>query len=72
MPSRNDQDIILSSNKIIFGAKINTNLDYTPVITPKRVTNDGVILAPRQLSSEEEMSQRWLAVGNTVPDFKVP
>ena len=46
-----------------------SNLHYTRGITPKRVTIGGAHLrglAPGQHSSERT-SQRWRAVGNTVP-----
>ena len=46
-----------------------SNLHYTRVITPKRVTSGGANLrglAPRQRSSEET-SQRWRSVGDTAP-----
>ena len=46
-----------------------SNLHYTRGITPKRVTSGGTHLrglAPGRHSSEET-SQRWRAVGDTVP-----
>ena len=46
-----------------------SNLHYTRGITPKRVTSGGAHLrglAPG-LHSSEETSQRWRAVGDTVP-----
>ena len=46
-----------------------SNLYYTRGITPKRVTSGGAHLrglAPG-VHSSEETSQRWRAVGNTVP-----
>ena len=49
--------------------KIKSNLHYTRRITPKRVTSGGThlrILAPG-LHSSEETSQRWQAIGDTVP-----
>ena len=49
--------------------KIKSNLHYTRRITPKRVTSCGAHLrglAPG-LHSSEETSQRWRAVGDTVP-----
>ena len=49
--------------------KKKSNLHYTRGITPKYVTNGGAHprgLAPG-LHSSEETSQRWRAVGDTVP-----
>ena len=49
--------------------KSKSNLHYTRGITPKRVTSGGAHLrglAPG-LHSSEETSQRWRAVGDTVP-----
>ena len=46
-----------------------SNFHYTRGITPKRVTSSGAHLrglAPG-LHSSEETSQRWRAVGDTVP-----
>ena len=59
------------SKKYPFGFKfkIKSNLHYTRRIAPKRVTSCGAHLrglAPGLLSSEET-SQRWRAVGDTVP-----
>ena len=50
-------------------AVVKSNLHYTRGITPKRVTSGGAHLrglAPG-LRSSEETSQRWRAVGDTVP-----
>ena len=51
-----------------------TNFRYTRCITPMCVKNNGAHLrglAPKQHSSEET-SQRWRAVGDTVPDLTGP
>ena len=56
----------LQSNLFIFQ---NQNLHYTRAITPKRVTSGGAHLrglAPG-LHSFEGLSERWRAVGDTVP-----
>ena len=49
--------------------KIKSILHYTHVIAPKRVTNGDARLRGLSpgLHSSEETSQRWRAVGNTVP-----
>ena len=46
-----------------------SNLHYTRRITPKRVTSCGAHLRGlvRGQHSSEESSQRWRAVGDTVP-----
>ena len=54
--------------------KIKSNLHYTRGITPKRVTSSEAHLrglAPG-LHSSEETSQRWRAVGDTVPFLTGP
>ena len=59
----------LQTLKLDFLSNQKSNLHYTRGITPIRVTSCGVHLrgvAPG-LHSFEETSQRWRAVGDTVP-----
>ena len=58
-----------SDTKQLIKIEKKSNIHYTRGITPKRVTSGGLDLRglTREQHSSEEMSQRWRAVGETVP-----
>ena len=61
--------MFLKRDKMVPFHQNKSNLHYTSGITPKRVTSGEAHLrglAPG-LHSSEETSQRWRAVGDTVP-----